>query len=293
MDPSIEAFIIDFYSDELVDLIRQSFEIMDAFNYDYNEQDFIRLLMEVENQSNDYLQDGFLAILNHKLDLVLKEHTITLNNAKLYQKVEFLEALFVVQYLNDYNPLLYILESDLEADEKLAEVIAQLSTLTPSEVISIVDDYDEQILNTLKDYIYKSQPDETNQLDSTSKQIITSYKEFYDYLNAVNANMPVGIEYLEAGIMPGMEFKYYIHYLNELLDDNDYNRLALDILSMILLAKDGYNNPINCYRENSGLVFNDLTIIGKIDANLTAHVSKFETYKQAIKVPSPEPLIKG
>lgn len=292
MDLSIEAFINDAYSDELSDAITNSFDIMDKFNYDYNEQDFIRLLMEVENQSTDYMHDMFLTILNHKLDLVLKEHTIILNDAKLYQKNEFLEALYVVQHLNDYSPILYILESDLESDEKLAEVIAQLSTLTPSEVISLVDDYDEQILEILKQYIYQSQPDETNEIDSLTKQIIAKYKEFYNYITATNIDIPIGIEYFEAGILPGLDFKSYLHYFNELTDSADINRVSLDILSILLLAKDTYMNPLSGYRDNSGLIFSELELISKVDASLTGHISKFETFKQATSVPSPEPIKK-
>lgn len=292
MDLSIEAFIDDFYSVDLADTIRASFDIMDKFNYDYNEQDFIRLLMEVENQATEYMHDMFLSILNHKLDLVLKEHTIILNNAKLYQKNEFLEALFVVQQLNDYSPILYLLESDLESDEKLAEIIAQLSTLTPSEVISLVDEYDEQILEVLKNYIYQQQPDETNELDSTTKQIIAKYKEFYYYLDSSNIDTPIGVEYFEAGILPGLEFKSYLNYFNELTDNNDLAKMSLDILSILLLAIDGYLTPIECYRANSHLLFNELDMIAKVDANLLNQINKFETFKQAIAVPSPEPIKK-
>jgi hypothetical protein len=292
MDLSLEAFIETAYADELVDTIKNSFDIMDAFNYDYNEQDFIRPLMEVENQSTDYMHDMFLSILNHKLDLVLKEHTIVLNNAKLYQKNEFLEALFVIQHLNDYSPILYLLESDLEADEKLAEIIAQLSTLTPSEVISIVDNYDEEILEVLKQYIYQSQPTETSETDSVTKQIITKYKEFYNYLVATNTDIPIGVDYFEAGILPGLEFKAYLHYFNELTENTNISKLSLDILSILLLARDSYLNPLTGYRDNSGLIFSELELISKIDASLTGHINKFETYKQATSVPSPEPLVK-
>lgn len=282
MDPLIESYCIDTFTDDLVGDIFLSFEILNNYDYPELDLDFIRVIMEDTSIDATDMQDKFINLVHAKLDEVLSSHTVILNErASIEDKCKFLEALYLVQDLIDYSNLIYLLESDLEPDEKLAEVIAQLTDLSIPTIISLIEHYDEEILKTLQDYIYRKMalipppiPDPI-----IKKMAVNIFK-----LETFIKTKTLGGTIIDAGGLINQSFIEYIPQFVKLATEYNTIQYTYHLLSVLLITKDGYLNPINVFRNHSHMLLHDLHRIQQVDSLLIKTIDQFETYKHSTEV---------
>jgi hypothetical protein len=290
MDDLIAEYINSEFHGEMIDEIIRSFNLLEDFNYPDRDITFIRLLIDSDKQTPEAIRSLFIGDIYDKINEVLIEHTIKIDiETTLWQRNEFLSALFDLQFLIDYSFLIPVIDSNVSDEEFLGEFFSQLCQLTASDCFNLITEFDSNFITLLKKYIIDKTKDAEliEQQQIKQNKILDHYKTFLKFCN--NNNL-IGQHILEASIPIGRLFStYFCSFKKELLDilgNNNEDLFILNILSIIYLSNDGYKNPLICYRANSHYFFSDIDIISKMDVKFTSTITKFEAYKTGSSPPT-------
>ena len=278
INDDLEAYMKMVFSNELIDIINHSFELYEMFQLPDYETTFTDLLMMSDNTTPDNTRDRFLIAINDKLDFIINEHKMTLiSDVSISQKNEVLDALYLIQDLASYKDMLNILEADLGVEEKLAEVLSELCTLTSLDILSIVDSIEPELLNNLKDFAYtrESMLASVKPISDNDKIIINKLRLFKEFSGEYIA---LGVFLVSNNILIGLSLTEYIKYVVEAFKDKTNKDLAYHIYSLMLLTKDYHENPLLGFKEHGDLFFNDLNHIALVDVELNKLHAEFDKF---------------
>ena len=285
MDPLIDAYVTTTFSPEQGVSIFEAFALFDNFDVQDYQQSFIDMLMVSDMYHKEQLQDMFYNKVVDYTDFVFKHHMIALlGDTPLRYRVEFLQTLHDLQELDDYEPVLVVLESSLDAFEKMAFLVGHISALPEEEAITYLEHVDPMVLDNLYRYICnKTNTDNLTELDEQAKQLIANLKLFKRFLKDRSA---LGIILLENGALPNQTFEKYLPYIDNYFLDiskRSARNVAEDVLSLLYLSADGYKNPFEVYKTSSAKLFDKVGNVMKVEIALTNLVGDFLAYKEAVK----------
>lgn len=286
MDPVIEAYIEQTFHPEKCQIIIQIFDVLEAFAYPDYQSPYVNLIMTMDNYNQQDVQDHFTTLLHEQLDYVVHAHLIRLNEATpLWEKVNICEALAKIQNLDDYSNIAVVLESELDPEEKMADVLSQCCALTVHGLLPYIFNVEDSVLKQLKKYIQEKEETEGVTLTSFTelqKKIIKNLRSFKAFLEEEKRHA-VGIFLLENNVLIGQPLERYVPFVDECLRASDYEQVALDIYSLILLTDEGFNNPIHHFKKHTGLLLDDLHSISKVDILVNQIAGRFEMFKAKLK----------
>lgn len=285
MDPIIEAYIKSTFHPDLVDVIAEAFRIMTEFDLQDFDLEMIDLLMTEEMDQPQNIQDHFTTLLHSKLDIVVHAHLIRLSETTpLHEKVAFLEGLFAIQHQADYSAIGSLLENEFSPEDKFAEVLAHCSTLTATAIFTMIDRIDPAIIESLKQFIATKEGNEgklTTPYTDTQREIIKNLRQFKTFLKGKTA---MGVLLAESHVLLGQPLERYVPYADELLKSTNYEQVALDVYSLLLLTPEGHINPLFAYRKHTGLLLDTLEASSRVDVLLTGLVGAFEKFKDTTNI---------
>lgn len=92
---------------------------------------------------------------------------------------------------------------------------------------------------------------------------------------------------MDNGALPSQLFENYLPYIEgyfqNAVDKKDIKSIACDVLSLLYLSCDGYQNPFDVYKQNSNRLFTGLTFITKVEVAVTNLIGEFSSFKSAFK----------
>lgn len=278
MDDILQVFVDNAIHDELQGDVRQSFDLLDFFDYKQAYSGLIDIVSDDNSQTLDTMRDVFLRELNTKIDYILEQHTVTVKpDTLLHDKNQICAAFAHVQNLKDYTPIIRILESLEGDDEQLAAILEELTTLTESHILDIIDGFSPSLLHRLKDYIYLKEEDVVDE-DKTRAIKVAFLKDFAQLFGKEST----GIMLLESGTLTGSKFETYLNLIDKeeiVTADNDVT--AKNILSIIYLSEDGYNSPFLIYRKYSYQLLGDLDRTSAIEVKILNMIAKISELQKA------------
>ena len=227
---------------------------------------------------NEALIDRFTNTLNQQLDLAFAQFTIKIApHATLTERNELLRAIAHFQHLEDYTPLARILES-FQADEiQLSRVLADLSMYDEHRILTLIESFEPKLLDIFKEYIYSKEKDTVNTDGSSRKNILAGFKIFTKTFGEDN----IATMLLKDGMQIGNRFQIYLPYVQDDLVVGADEKIAENILSLIMFSGDGYNSPLLLFRKFSFYILQDLGKVTRIEALVLAMISKYLEHKKA------------
>lgn len=278
LDEDVVDYIQSTFGDEKADELLRSFELLYGFGLQYPDSEFVDLISSASNTDPSVLNDRFYYRLVEKLVEIIKQHNITIKKDQpIYLINEFLSGLLLIQYLNDYRDIDYILSSTLPNDEKFAEVIHQVTVLTPLQVLDLIDELQDQTVILLQDFV-KMRIGPTISKEELPQGLLNKLRSFNEFIEGTET---LGRFILDIGMPVGIPIDNYIPYLLKQEQTNTPAQTALNILSVLLLSKEGYNLPIVAYRKIANQLFTDLNQITRIETLISRINSDFETFIMA------------
>lgn len=278
MDPIVAGFIHTYIYPDLAESVYRALNICKDVYENYDEVGFIELISNEQNMHTEDLLDSFVNLVNKKLDFIIHSHHFDLtDDTKLHDKNEFVSALVALQDCNDYSEILPTLESDMEDDEKIAEILSTFTHLSSEYLTSMIIAFDNNFINMVKVMV----TDKTNDLSKPAnidKQFIKQFKLLKKYLNGKSC---LAFKLIDAGFPPNLEFEQYHVFVKDNLELNnqtDLTQYSINLFSLIMLSKNGVVNPIQVFRDNSRSLTDDLSIITKLDSAILKFSSEFKTY---------------
>jgi hypothetical protein len=276
MNELISEFINNYFTDEVIEDLRQAYDLFEVFSNQDHEEKIIDALTNSNISTTDQ-KDAVLKAVHDVADSILDAHTIkTYDDVCLSVKNKILTALFLIQHLEDSKPFLIALESQDNEEEILAFIISELTNIEPCDVMLSIADFRPSLLVNLKKYLESMQVD-TEQTDSVDKYV-SILKELKDY---TKQNDLIGLKLTESGMLLGQRLFTYASFISD-IPVNNIDSLALQILSLIFMTAEGLNNPIVTYQRNSHLFFDDAMMMGKVENSISSQLANFNEYRKAL-----------
>jgi hypothetical protein len=276
MNELISEFITNYFTEEVIDDIRQAYDLFTVFNNQDHEEKIIDALTDSNLPGIDQ-KDVVLKIIHATADTILEAHTIkTYDDVCLSVKNKILTALFLIQHLENSTPFLIALESQDNEEETLAFIISELTNIEPSDVMLAVADFRPSLLTNLKKYLESLQND-SEQTEPISKYI-TMLKELKEHTKQDDL---IGLKLTESGMLLGQKLFTYSSFISD-IPVSTVDNLGLQILSLIFMTAEGLNNPIVTYQRNSHLFFDDVLMMGKVENSISGHLANFNEYRKAL-----------
>lgn len=303
MDELIDYYINTEFEGEHGNELRRALELLDRFNYPDRDLSLVRLLIDADKKRPEDVHDLFLKDIVEKTNELFIAHKLVLSpDVTLWQRNEFLSALIDVQSLVDYNQLLTLVESNTSDDEFIGDFFSQLSSLTPSECFTLITEFEPDFISLLKEFIKSKAVDfETSDAKIIiQKRIIENAKQFFNYQKdkillsrkLIDDDVPIGLlfcQYMKIikedliGILKNKTSNYLPSDAN---GKNCEVIFALNLLSLLYLAEDSFENPILFYRNISHELIANINQITRIDTLIIQYVSAYEEYKKNMKLES-------
>lgn len=267
----LKIFVDDTFTPEIVTTIERAFTTFEVLSVEDFELPYLAIVMEEQTADGLSPQDRFYKQLQQDCNFVLMQFEIKLSDtAQLHDTVELLEVLALIENYENKQELIDAIEAADDTIDALAQVINILSSVKISTVYSIVDEVSPNLINVIKNLGKNKEEDLVFEPDQA---LIKNIKSFKNYLAD---NGAIGIDLVRNGQPIGADFSYYLKLMNvEFFKNKNYLLLAKDILSLLFISGDAFSNPIEFFRKNSALMFDDLTTITKVDNELTKIVNHY------------------
>lgn len=275
MDDLLQVFVETYYTDEYQTEVYRSFHLFDFYEYADGFSPLIDIAMSTGSVSSDESTDKFTLKLNEGLDYILEQHSIKLvEEATIFEKNELLYALAYIQNLEDYSAIIAILESLESDEEQLAIILSDLCQLEQIKIMSIVENFNPNILKDLKLFIYGKEK-EAIQVSDLDTKIVNNFKLF----TQIAGQDTLGYQLVETGIVVGVKFETYLPYVSDLIKQGSPKQIAASILSIIYLSQDGFNNPLLLFRKHSFTLLEDLNLVSNVEVEVIKLVAQLEELK--------------
>lgn len=275
MDDLIVTFLSSTCSPEYANEVYRSFKICNDFEYPNLYSRFIDILTNESYASGDQLRDEFHEELSNKLNDILQQHNLKLvDTATLFQKNEMLTALYSIQSLEDYTPVILVLES-LETDEvKLTTILEDYCQLPMEEQLSIITELNPVTLSLLKEYINQSLLNKSKQ--DSYRGLVPALKVFFKLFGRDN----VGFALIDNEVKPGQTLDVYLSYIDNIVAKT-IEQTAINVLSLIYMTPKSVHEPLTVYTENSVLMLRDLKLVSKVEPLVITMIGQVNDYLKA------------
>lgn len=279
MNDLVPGYIEDNYTQELAYELLRTLQVFDYFNYTAIYEKLNNLIMDSYNADKAQTNDLILLNIKEGQDFIFNAHSIKVSEqATITERTELLIALALLMRLEDYEPIITALYSDASDMEILCSIITDISVFDEVQFYSIVDDFDPELLNTLKKYAEgKTVKEDVSDLGRERISIIDNLKVFKELYGEA-----LGTMMLSTGTFVGAKFHVYYPFIKDIVIVKDSpEESAKNMLSALLISSNGNNAPIITYKKNVDRFTDNLELIRKMEPIIVKMIGEMENYKRA------------
>ena len=262
MDAILLAFINLHYSPESAAMIRGALQSLSIYGTELDDE--MLDLISNEDTEMSAVADGIRALISKAMDDVLTAHTVIPSREATFQdRAMLLEGLLTIQDLEDFIPVISIIETLGDDVERFAQLMSHVCTVDIVYVMMAVDSVDVALLDRILDLAYFRT--NTNFAPVANPEIrdlaLTKLRALHTHVN----RQLIGLEMLTLGFDPGMDLVVYLPYANI---DFTSTSMPLDVLaeqflSLVYLSTPS-EDPVATYRKYSSGIFGELATATKI-----------------------------
>ena len=269
------------FTPEVKGVIYECFSVMELFSLKYYEDKYLNLIGKEDTiDVNDKL-DNFILMLENDLRSIIEDHGITLEekHIDLFSLKEICHGLFLISILEDYSLVEHILTSYLDSRGVVIELLKHYTLLEEYELKEMIIEVDDNLINALmlliKDKI------EVFDEDYLRQKHEKYLKWFFDFTEKTRS---IGYLLYEKGYrqLSLMEICELIPYdLKSYLENkakSSIAEVALDILSILILAKDSYEMPLFVFQKDPSVFINDTELVSRVYHILMRMLEDFNEY---------------
>ena len=280
MDELLNLYIDLNYSQELGYELLRAFQLFDNFNYKDGYEKMISAVMDVDNRDKAEVSDFIVSCVREGQDYIFNAHALKISeDSTIQDRNELLLGLALFMKMEDYEPIITVLYSDAEDMEKFSSIMTDICMLEEIKIYDMVIDFDPIILETMKKYAEgRTVEEESMELGRSSSNCVKSIRDFKE----VFGEEALGVQMLKSGAVAGQLFNSYYKFTKDsIVDSNNLENTAKNILSLLLLSSNGNNAPIITYKKNIDKIIDDLETIQKLEPIILKMYSELENYRRA------------
>lgn len=280
MDAGLEIYIKENYNNEKSDLLFESFELFELCSIEGAANGFYEILMQEGNKDYIDTNHDFEHLAYTMLISVLKDHGIFLNEeAPLMVVNQFVDGIINIQYYLGVTDVMRTLESDLDTEEKLVEILSFVTPMEPQRALQYIESIDMSLISNINDIFSIKENTELQDLveQATVAKCVNKYRNVNRFLKEIDT---VTNRLVKANVFVGGSLEEYLPFIAHKFDDMKVEQLGIELFSLLSITKDGVDNPQQCFSEHADQLFGDLTEISNITNQINKLAAQYESYIQ-------------
>lgn len=278
---AVENFLASHYTEQLSQTYRNCLALMDTFEYATIYEKLIDVIFDPESENQDKASMDFHTTMVDGLNAVLSEHMLSLTEeATIVQRMYILHGLYLLQSIEDPVPYLRMLESVGDEAEVFGRIIGQLTELTATEVMLVLDEAMSNLpglLTGIKNMLTDMENIQPVEVDEVAVQVT---KNLNDYFKACGEDN-LACQLVNSGMTIGQSAAIYYPYVSDHLVTENDEETAKNLLSFFLFCRDTYQSPLESYRKYSEALLGTAARTSRIEAIILQEYTKLEQYKDA------------
>ena len=284
LDEITLQYITVTFQPELKKVIYSSFNLLELFGSSFYEDKYVDLITRVDDIETNDKRDLFLYKLKQDMNNIIKEHRIHIDGdmeVTLDDLNEIVHFLYIVQNLEDYSEVSYILNSEGSNKEKLVNLVCSLSLISPSRLMSMLELVEPEAIQAMKTFV-----SDKRELDTQEALDMKRINHINNFFAFIGTNECLGKTFYENGyvnltleeLMNIVPFSIPDLVEKQMIENKP--EAVLDVLSLLVITKDGYELPLLKFTKNVGLFFNKPEDVTAAHHVMTSMISDFATFLQ-------------
>lgn len=264
----------------------EAFSLMEAFDLEPQEEDYLNIIYD--NSIDPLVQPDLVnAKIQERLKSILVAHGIQVNEttegvqtSDLNIVVDFLKK---VQELEDYSIVSRWLTYSADARFTIINLLVSMKLMAFSRACNLIEDVDPLLLERLRVFAKDEYP--VNLEDKSLKRHLTT-----SFLKYINDEKSLGHSLYTDGYSNLLKYQDLVKILPfdlqtlfaKDLTNGKVAKVALDLLSLMMITSDAREEPIRFFTENSDLLFDDADTARDVFEKFKWIYTDFKAYKDAV-----------
>jgi hypothetical protein len=273
------------YSPELQKTILSSFTLLELFGYTYYEDRYTDLISRYDTITNDDKQLIFTKFLREDIGKIITEHQVSLDyemDISLTELNEIAHFLYLIQHLEDYSEVIYILHSDSTPRIAFIRVVSRLTTLSEVRLLEIINNVSETLVDGLRNFILDRENELVEPIDVSHRKHVQRFFKFIEDTPCLGRTL------YESGYQ-NVKLTELINLLPYNISDRVDEKMitsapeaALEVLSLLIITTDDYQLPIFKFNRNTSYFTAKLQHVTRLETIMLSILNDFNAFSNAI-----------
>lgn len=283
----VSYYITNTFQQKTIREIYSSFGLLELFGSLYYEDKYVTLIATAENMDRVTVQDTFLTLIKKDILDVISEHQVTVelsSEPTLSELNEIAHVIHLLEVIDDYDSLSYIINSDNTPRMKFIELLKLYSKLEEYRSMELIEDVPEGFIEALRRYIEYKITEQTVTPDEKHRKAILSFFAFANMDTLGKTLYEDGYTDLTLDELVKLCRVNIFKRINDTLRTGyDLPMTALTILSILMVCKDTYQIPLLAFANNSNLFLEDSDDVLRVSDVMTKMLADYTIFIEAQK----------
>lgn len=290
MNESIADYIQKTYTVEMQEVLKKAFDLLERLNIETCEGFILNILNNVEDMDTEFVSTSVTATVEGMLIQLAKSFGFELQaygDMTMEQRVDFTAGYVSLEDFLDHERIIRICETDMNDEEKLAELVELTSGYGMETLMSFILSVDEAAIMNLKRMHLRETPAEDRvnetELPEVSEDQIRNVKAYELFMKEFNLTVDC-YQLVRMGFPIGAPFQLYWQQYKDVILTADRATLSKEIIGLFLLSKEHWTNPLLAFTNISEELFDSMTIITECNVEVRQLYSGFMKFKAENKI---------
>ncbi len=276
--------------DNTVDTFNEAVSLFDLMGQDDYMQIFEATISSSPGLSDGELVDELLVDLHVIVDNIFSMQGIKLvEDTQINDKVKMAKGLLTVFEYSDKAGIIRVLETDMNPEEKVAELISMMTDMSTEDIFSLLENVNEAVpvrmLQVINEEAEQFMETSYNELMKSIVDLYMQFKEkllekkpFYTDKFIIEVNT-IGLgynTYLE-DLLKDQQFTDLLSEMEKLgkINESDvYHDVSLYLIAIAILSPEGQANIIGAIREHMHLLTTNINALSRLESYISKNLIK-------------------
>lgn len=274
MNNSIRAMMETYCTEQFRSMMPEVEQIVENFELEGLEDALDQIAVSTEMYETTSISDMIYQKVYDYLSYLIRNHEIQLaEDIKIPEMVVVANAIYLMQNWIDHSCVIRITESDASAEEKFADLIALVDTVSSTKAFTLIESVPETLIQALQQ-LHLKKAEEQEEAEGPGRAIVLELRALRKYLAEIQgteSNKVIAFNIIAQGVQIGGDFKFYLNeFFHQLDTTEDARYLAIQYFALLYLGADSSKNILIYWREHNAEMIDDLSLINKVDIALNS-----------------------
>lgn len=268
MQDTIKDLIVSTCSDEFVDAVSSTKELLDKFSLEGYDNELEDIVAKLDNYTNEDVVDLTYKITFDYINKILDTHGVEISTeCNLYRAIDLAEAIYRLQDWEDHSEILRITNTDVDDIEKFALLVALVTIIPKETVYTLITEVSRDLIVNINNLHAKYDTNDKIEVDPEYVQRLRLLKRYLAEKHSVGNILLFNV--VKQGINLGAPFEYYYNLMKrKLMASTDADYLAYQFIALLAAGSDSTVNMLEWWRNNNSELVSSLDLLTKVDTIL-------------------------